>query len=229
MIDLPARAAYFSAGSAHGPRTDADPLPVESLLRWLFATVAICAMLIWFVDRPAALIVGSWEHDTRRAIAAFSQIGYGWLIAPALVAGWLVARFAFRSRAWECRVLFIIAAFAASTVVQNVLKILFGRSRPRLFHRDGTFEFDLFRLEAAWRSFPSGHAMNIMTIAVCLAIIFPRQRLPVLVGGAVIAMARIGAGAHYPSDIVVGAYVAAACAIVVAWLFERRGVRLTVS
>ena len=59
------------------------------------------------------------------------------------------------------------------------------------------------------RSFPSGHAANNFALATVLALFFRRWGWLYFVVAALVAYSRIYVGSHYPSDVVVGAVLAA--------------------
>ncbi|MEW6497887.1 MAG: phosphatase PAP2 family protein, partial [Cyanobacteriota bacterium] len=105
----------------------------------------------------------------------------------------------------------VIAAVGAA-VLNNLLKILFGRARPELWERI---------VDVRQYSFPSGHAMISLVIfgmiGYLLSTKFPQWRgwiiglTIVLVTG--IGLSRLYLGVHWPTDIVAG-YAAG-----LVWLF----------
>ena len=108
---------------------------------------------------------------------------------------------------------FVLAASAGSALVVQVIKGMFGRARPE----------DMI-VVSDHGSFPSGHTANaatIATIAVVLAIIFPRVWVMVAGGMWVVLMAisRTHLSAHWLSDTAGGALIGAGAAFVVAAAF----------
>lgn len=117
-----------------------------------------------------------------------------------------------------------LAAFLTFAVVQ-ALKILIGRPRPR-FHEPLTFLGPLGTYEInaevgprhAWEiasgissdlwSMPSSHTAFAVVLGLFLAWLYPRLRPLVWVLIALVACARALLGAHYPSDVLMGAGVA---------------------
>ncbi len=124
---------------------------------------------------------------------------------------------------------FFFSAVAASGILINVLKVLFGRVRPKLLFRDELYGFDWFRLGADFHSFPSGHAQTITALMVALFILVPRFGWAYLAVGAAIAMSRAVVNAHYLGDIVAGAYAAALMTMWVHSVFARGGIDLRLS
>lgn len=99
---------------------------------------------------------------------------------------------------------FIFAAVAASGLATDLLKVLFGRSRPRLYASDGAWHFDPFTFGSAHYSFPSGHATTIGALTAVLFIWFPGFRWFAAPLGLFVAATRVPALAHYPSDVMAG-------------------------
>jgi undecaprenyl-diphosphatase len=148
-----------------------------------------------------------------RVFVLVSAIGYAWGVVPfdaVLVIGLILWR-----RLRE-------AMFAATSIVGSLLlniaaKHTFARTRPDLWRSVSPAETTY--------SFPSGHAMGSMTVAMVLVLLCWnvrsrngfRWRWPVTVALAIfvvlVAMSRLYLGVHFPSDILAG--WTAACAWVV--------------
>jgi membrane-associated phospholipid phosphatase len=203
-------------------------LPLGKIFLWLAVVVILCLISIVWIDRPLALWVHGWDYRIRRDIREFSYLGNRtWVILGGL-ALFVLFRFALRRRDAAMRCIYVVSSSLAGILVVDPLKILFGRARPHVLLRDGTYAFDFFRLTAEWRSFPSGHASSFMATTCCLAIIYPRYRVPLLAFGVMGSLSRVGGEAHYLSDVIAGGYIGIIIALVLACLFERYGVELEV-
>lgn len=101
---------------------------------------------------------------------------------------------------------YFLVASAASALVVQALKALFGRSRPE----------DILVL-ADPGSFPSGHTANAATIAVAMGLLFPRLWVWIVGAGytVVMALSRTYLGAHWLSDTLGGILIGAGVAIAV--------------
>ncbi len=76
---------------------------------------------------------------------------------------------------------------------------------------------------APYPSFPSGHAAVWLAMALAVAAVFPRTRLPLGALVAVVALTRVTAGAHFPSDVLGALVIGWASARAVAALMPPPG------
>jgi undecaprenyl-diphosphatase len=108
-------------------------------------------------------------------------------------------------RAWALQVLLAIAGLAA---VVLAIKFVFRRQRP-----EGEWG-SLYRMTDP-HSFPSGHAARAFLLAALVTAWGPEWLVPVIVVWApLVALARVAMGLHYVSDIVGGALLGLAGALV---------------
>ena len=119
---------------------------------------------------------------------------------------------------------YVFIVVASSGLFVIVLKIVFGRSRPRFFEEVGAYAFNFFTMGAHNASFPSGHATTVAAFCTALILIFPRWRLVILAFGLLGAFSRVFVGAHYPSDVLLGILIGVAFAHRTAVYLGRRGV-----
>ena len=108
------------------------------------------------------------------------------------------------------------ATVAGAGVLDQVLKNTLCRARPSAPDAGAFFtNFPCFPAKYAYASFPSGHATTAFAAAVLLTLWYPRWAgvwlgLAVLVG-----LSRVVLGSHFPSDVLVGALLGSAVALVV--------------
>ena len=118
---------------------------------------------------------------------------------------------------------YVFLAVAGSGILANIIKIIFGRARPKLFEDAGSYSFDFGAADSDYASFPSGHATTAMSLGVALALLFPRLRWVFLCAGFWIAISRMIVRAHYPTDVLAGCLLGALAAWLLArWLAQRR-------
>lgn len=140
---------------------------------------------------------------------ALNIIGGGWnaiLVVPLLIIGLLLAL-----RRWRAAV-YAAAAFVVSVGLTQLIKEIFGRSRPE----------DLL-VASDFGSFPSGHTANAATIAAVLIIVF--RRWWVVIAGIIwtvaMALSRTILSVHWLTDTIGAILVGAAAAMLVAAVLGR--------
>lgn len=138
-----------------------------------------------------------------RVFLLSSKLGYEWGVMPFDAV--LVLALALTRRLREG--LFAGIAIIGSALLNLGAKQLFARERPTLWESiapESTF------------SFPSGHAMGSITLAMVLVLLAWHTRwrwwvtLPMAAFVAMVGLSRVYLGVHYPSDILAGWAVAIA-------------------
>jgi len=115
------------------------------------------------------------------------------------------------ARRWGIPRLVTIAAGAGLAV--DVLKVLVERTRPHHFDFAGsvwsTFGdwLPLGRVGSTGQSLPSGHTATAVALAIALVWLYPRGRSLFPALAALVACQRVITGAHWPSDVLAGAFV----------------------
>lgn len=116
--------------------------------------------------------------------------------------------------------LFLCLTIPRTVLLNSILKLLFRRDRPNLWEKIVT--------EKSF-SFPSGHAMISMAIALSLVFILNRSRyrkwgIPIaIVYVLLIALSRLYLGVYYPTDILGGWLMSAAWFSVVVLTMKHKG------
>lgn len=120
---------------------------------------------------------------------------------------------------------YALAAFAASALIVQVLKHLFGRARPE----------DMLVL-SDFGSFPSGHTANAATIAVVAWVLFPRRWVAIagVLWALLMAWSRTLLSVHWLTDTIGGELAGASVALLLAawllpWLSPEVGARTAVA
>lgn len=164
--------------------------------RWWLLSGVVTAGLIVADHR----IANSFENSQGQVKwgGRISQIGASYTLVP-LVAGYYVfGVLADHAKAREIGVLGT-ESLLDSLIVAGVLKEVFRRNRP-----DESKPGDFW---GGGRSFPSGHAMQVWSIASLVSHEYKRQPIVGVVAyslAAVVSVSRVAAQKHFASDIFVG-------------------------
>jgi undecaprenyl-diphosphatase len=113
-----------------------------------------------------------------------------------------------------------LCVFAVLTTywVVTLLKDFFGRPRPWELWPGVALTFG----KAANPAFPSGHTAVAFAAAYTLNRIYPGKMSWLYAVAGWVGITRIYTGVHYPTDVLAGAVVGIACAIVATALFNKR-------
>jgi membrane-associated phospholipid phosphatase len=168
--------------------------------------IVLCILSFIFADIQTALWFHAFEYTLSYQV--FSTItlfgdSLGYLVGGLL----LLVVFRNRKPFMAYSGLFLFSTVAVSGLSADLIKYIAGRARPKLYFSDHLYGFDFFHWQYAWSSFPSGHSATALSVAMLLAILYPRWRFAALFGGILIAFSRIFLAQHYISDVIAGSYL----------------------
>ncbi len=115
--------------------------------------------------------------------------------------------------------LFVFTTTAVAGIITNILKVIFGRARPKFYYMEDKFGLFWFETESNLRSIPSGHTTTAIGVWLAFALLFPRFRWPLIVIGLMLALTRVILTHHYVSDVIAGGFVGAMTTLVLYELF----------
>jgi undecaprenyl-diphosphatase len=172
----------------------------------------------------------SLDYDVFRAINDFAS-GHDWFedwlrffaqdaqyLFAALLAALFIARGKWQSRNARHGVVAAGIAAALGLAIAHGITLLWDRPRPFESHSG----VHLFVAPSGDPSFPSDHATGAFAIAVSLYLRSRRVGLIALAMAAVVALARVAVGVHYPADVIGGALVGTTAALLL-WIEPLRG------
>ena len=103
------------------------------------------------------------------------------------------------SRVWYLSVVI----YLLSGVCVQILKHIIARPRPKMLPE---YEVQWFEFGAKLHSMPSGHTMTTFAWLACLLPFYPKKvQAFLMLTAALIGFSRVGLGAHYTSDVLIGA------------------------
>lgn len=188
---------------------------------------------VLFVDRPLSQLLrqaGEPLIDVFRFITDFGKSdgflwGSGLLAIGAGVSAYLAtSRRRKRLSGWLAGyAFFLFWAVAGSGIVANILKVIFGRARPKLLDQQDLYGFSPVGFGYDFASFPSGHSTTGFAVAVALTFFLPRARYWWLAFALLIAASRVVVNAHFLSDVTAGAAVGTIYTLLQARFFRDRG------
>lgn len=193
----------------------------------LAALVAfVCGLMAIYTDKTVALTIRELlPTDIRRGFIPVTDLGKADYYILILVVTWLVGRIAFLraaprpvAKAWATvsrSAGFIISSLAFSAALVHILKLTVGRARPRELFREEIYAAFPFSFDTNLSSFPSGHSQTVWSIMAALMFLYPRAWPLFAAWATVIASSRIIVGSHFPSDVLMGSFIAAMSAIYV--------------
>jgi lipid A 4'-phosphatase len=200
------------------------------------ATMLLVAISIRAVDRPLALFFHARDHDLRALFEFTGRLGltYGYLTIFGLAFVALhwggvsprLQQFALPLRALSGIPAFLFVSIAASGVIVDVLKIVFGRARPKLLFQSDVYGFAWLMWRPDHWSFPSGHSATIVALTTALWFLWPQNQLFYILVAAIVCISRVVVGAHYLADSLAGALIAILTTRYTAQVFAKCGIDL---
>jgi undecaprenyl-diphosphatase len=112
----------------------------------------------------------------------------------------------------------VLLAVAAADGIANLVKVAVGEDRPSEPQPLVTIPHS--------QSFPSGHAATAFAAATVLAALVPRAAVAFFLLAAAIGYSRLYAGVHWPLDVLGGAVIGTATALLLLAIGRRRSGRL---
>ncbi len=178
--------------------------------------LALAAAAALTVDMPIAQAIRNWGqsptiHSLLGCMNMFELFGHGLGVVVLLLAlhqldpdrRWAIPR--------------VLACALAAGGLADLLKMIVLRIRPYECALDGTVWstfgqwFSALGAGSAGQSFPSAHTATAVGFAAALTWLYPQGRLLFLLLAILVGCQRITCGAHYLSDVLIGA--AAGCLV----------------
>ncbi len=204
---------------------------------WLSATGGVTflyAVLIAWIDMPLAhALRAHLPHETFGFFKVLTDIGLTglwYVLAAALLLGARILAGLSETTTGHDRYMnlarsawFIILSMATSGILVQIVKFCVGRYRPRYLFEEGLYGLDPFGVHMGMYSFPSGHTQTVVAAMTALTLIHPRYNLLYILIAVLVGVSRALTTIHYPSDMIMGAYIGFAVTLWLRRQFERSG------
>ena len=202
----------------------------------LVITAFMCALLGIGVDRDVIIFIKNnsqyFYTDIFRIITNAGDATFWLLLAAAGITFCVYIRstqylipYHHQLKVYLVQLAFVTSTWLLSGVIHHIIKIVLGRYRPRYLFSENWYGINPLNFNIAHNSFPSGHTQTIFAITIGLTLLYPRLGVFLVPLAFSVGISRVVLIAHYPSDVLFGAYLGMATAILVKrHYFDRRNI-----
>jgi membrane-associated phospholipid phosphatase len=174
-------------------------------------TAMIYLILFFFFDRAIDL----WVHNNYSNTWLFqlgtyiSYLAKGEFVNIALVVGFLLIIISDPGikRRWTKDLLYICTSISIAIIIGAGFKYLLGRYRPIMLFEHNLYGLHFFSSQWALNSTPSGHTLRAFSLLTALSLLYRRFTVLFITIAVLIGASRVAVTAHYPSDVVFGAFI----------------------
>lgn len=201
-------------------RDDRRPAPRALLVAAAIGALATVLALV-VVDRPLARALGPYEPlaiwnlgiEILEWVTAFPlwRMGLPVVLVAGMVVTVAVPRWRHHAYAW----MYLAGLHLATRLATIHLKDATQRMRPFKWLDKGQPDATFFEGGA---SFPSGHGTLFTSLAIGIAVLFPRTRIPMFAIAGFVAIARVGVNEHWASDVLASFTLVTLVAWLMGWL-----------
>jgi membrane-associated phospholipid phosphatase len=111
------------------------------------------------------------------------------------------------TRRWTKNLLFICITGSIAIIIGEGLKFLLGRYRPIMLFDKNLYGPHFFSSKWALNSTPSGHTIRAFSLLTALSLLYRRFTVVFISVAGIIGASRVAVTAHYPSDVLLGAFI----------------------
>jgi len=192
-----------------------------SLTRWIWLPTLVFALLaLPFVVGEFNQASFLWLNSTAALVPAPAWSAFTYLASTGAAFAVLTIALAWQPR-WSAAALL---ALPAGSIYTHGLKDLFSLPRPAGVLDEG--DFIIIGESLSRNALPSGHSVTALGVGAAVALCLIAQRRfswawLVLIIASIAAFSRIAVGAHWPLDVLTGAFGGWLCGALGFWLSER--------
>ncbi len=121
------------------------------------------------------------------------------------------------NRRWTKYLLYICISGSIAIIIGDGLKYLLGRYRPIMLFEHNLYGLHFFSSEWALNSTPSGHTVRAFSLLTAASLLYRRFTVVFISVAVLIGASRVAVTAHYPSDVLFGAFIGIFAA---AWTYK---------
>jgi membrane-associated phospholipid phosphatase len=121
------------------------------------------------------------------------------------------------TRRWTKNLVFICISGSIAIIIGEGLKYLLGRYRPIMLFEDNLYGLHFFSSKWALNSTPSGHTVRAFSLLTALSLLYRRFTVVFISVAGLIGASRVVVTAHYPSDVLFGAFIGIFTAV---WTYQ---------
>ena len=206
-------------------------------------TVILCITGVLFFDKPVYLFLrnfdwSGWVFIDKIFDSKIWLLLFGIISAVIFIKNIIKSKYNFKKniKQFNLKVVFnkikeiskhnyaflVFCSVFVSGVISAVLKFGFGRQRPIFYEALDQTGFYPFTHEWAFNSMPSGHTAASFAGLVMIGLLFPKFKWVTWTLAIIIGASRICHGLHFPSDIILGAFIGMFTADLVKSLFYKK-------
>ena len=111
----------------------------------------------------------------------------------------------------------IFYSVLSAGVLVKILKTFIGRARPIFFEALDMVGFYPPSLDWAFNSMPSGHTTVTFAGLVMIGMLAPKYKVLTWTLAILVGFSRVAVGAHWPSDVLLGAFIGMVVADIIKW------------
>ncbi len=169
--------------------------------------ILFCTFSFLFLDRPVAFYFHAMPDSRKEIFQIVTRLGLStWYIVISLVA-FLFFRTVRKNPTYSNRALLVFLSVALSGLLTDLVKYCLGRARPLMLFENGAYGFYFLQTKYAMTSLPSGHSTTIAALGLALYYVYPKGKYLYAAVAVLVMASRLVLCAHFPADVVSGAYV----------------------
>ena len=203
-----------------GMKKEIEGLLRKTVIAAVIASTAYIVLFIYF-DRAIDLWIynnfsNTWlpqvgSYISYLADGSFIRLGIAICFIMVLISDYRLQKR--RSRV----LLYICVCVAIAIIIGDGLKYLLGRHRPVMLFDHNLYGLHFFSSEWTLNSSPSGHTIRAFSFLTALSMLYRRFTVVFIFIALLIGASRVAVTAHYPSDVLFGAFIGIFTAV---WTYQ---------